>query len=79
MDWVLGKFADATLGAMDERDLVAFERLINEPDPELHQWFVSPSTCVNSEFLGLVVRLREFHKLEQGQQPGQQLEKTSSV
>lgn len=38
MDLVMGPFADAALSGMDERDLAAFEALLEVADGELYRW-----------------------------------------
>ncbi len=63
MDWLLGKYADAELATMDEPALVQFERFLSIADPELHRWIVSPEQCVDSEFAGLLGKIRSFHAL----------------
>lgn len=62
MDWLLGRYADARLGAMDPDELLEFERFISISDPELHEWIVTPEMCANSEFADLLERIRTFHK-----------------
>ena len=54
VDLVLGRFADATVDAMEEADLLAFEALLNEPDPSILAWVTgeeaAPPDC-NTPFL----------------------------
>ncbi|MEO0496611.1 MAG: succinate dehydrogenase assembly factor 2 [Pseudomonadota bacterium] len=38
MDLVLGSFADANIGELSEEELVAYETLLEVPDPELFKW-----------------------------------------
>jgi len=65
MDWLLGKYADATLAGMDDTHLLEFERFISISDPDLQKWLISPELCANTEFSGLIRRIREFHRLGQ--------------
>lgn len=63
MDWLLGKYADAHLGAMDEGELRRFEEFIAIADPELHRWILSPDLCATTEFAPLLGKIRAFHAL----------------
>jgi antitoxin CptB len=65
MDWFLGRYADAKLAYMGPDELLQFERFIAISDPELHRWIVSPQLCANSEFSGLVMEIRDFHKFNE--------------
>lgn len=65
MDWLLGKYADAQLGTMDEADFDLFEQLILLPDPDLHAWILDPAALEQSAFAPLIAGLRAFHKLDQ--------------
>lgn len=38
MDLILGRFADAHIADLNDRDLAAFEALMEVPDPELFDW-----------------------------------------
>ena len=38
MDLILGQFADETLHQLDADALQAFERLLNNSDPDLYNW-----------------------------------------
>ncbi len=44
MDIILGRYAEARLGAMAGEELSAFERFLALPDPLLTQWFSSGAT-----------------------------------
>ena len=65
MDWLLGRYADATLEGMADADLDLFERLIQLPDPDLQAWILDPRAMQHSEFAPLIGALRTFHKLDQ--------------
>lgn len=39
MDLILGGFADAAVGSLEEDQLQEFERLLETPDAELLNWF----------------------------------------
>lgn len=64
MDWLLGRFADARLGSMDETALSEFERLLALPDPDLEHWIMQPAAVIEGEHARLVKELRAFHKVE---------------
>ena len=38
MDLIMGKFADAHIGSLDEGDLDRFEALLEEPDDTVYGW-----------------------------------------
>lgn len=63
MDWLLGRFADATLAGMSGEDLVQFEKLMEIGDPELNAWILSPELCPEQRFAGLLYQIRQFHNL----------------
>ncbi len=64
MDWLLGKFAEARLPAMDADALSRFERFLVLPDPDLNAWLLDPSRIDGLEFAELVADVRAFHGLE---------------
>lgn len=65
MDWLLGKFADARLAAMNGHELELFEKLLQLPDPDLQTWILEPQAMAGTEFAALIAALRTFHKLDQ--------------
>lgn len=64
MDWLLGRFADAHVQSMAPEGLAEFERLLEMPDPLLHDMIVFPDIAPAGEFAELVRCLRAFHGLE---------------
>jgi len=66
MDWLLGKYAEARLEAMDDGELNEFERFMALPDPELQGWIMTGGLAPTSELHGLVERIRAFHGLAAG-------------
>ena len=64
MDWLLGRFANARVADMATDALAEFERLLQLPDPELHDMIVYPEIAPAGEFAGLVAQLRAFHGLQ---------------
>ena len=63
MDWLLGKYAEAKLPAMDENQLTQFEKFISLPDPDLNAWLLNPTRIAGLEFAPLVADIRAFHDL----------------
>jgi len=64
MDWLIGRFAQARLADMPLETLIAFERLLLVPDPDLHDMVLLPEIAPAGEFAELVGQLRSFHGLE---------------
>ncbi len=65
MDWLLGRYADATLSEMVDPALAVFENLLQLPDPDLHAWILDPALIDQHEFAELIATMRTFHKLDQ--------------
>ncbi len=63
MDWLLGKYAEARLPAMDAAALSHFEMFLVLPDPELNAWLLDPEKISGLEFAELVADVRAFHGL----------------
>ncbi|HVG50446.1 MAG TPA: succinate dehydrogenase assembly factor 2 [Xanthobacteraceae bacterium] len=61
MDLIMGRFADAAIGAMSEAELDAFERLSDVPDPELYNWIANNAAVPPPYDTALLARLRAFH------------------
>jgi antitoxin CptB len=64
LDWLLGKYADATVPAMLAAELEAFERLLAMPDPDLHAWIALGVDVGQSEFGPMIGTIRQFHGLD---------------
>jgi antitoxin CptB len=64
MDWLIGRFADARVADMQPPMLTEFERLLQMPDPELHDMILYPEIAPAGEFMALIAQLRIFHGLE---------------
>lgn len=64
MDIMLGRFAAAQLPLMVDPALARFERLLTEPDPDLHAWMLEPALATDADFRDLIEHLRRFHRLE---------------
>jgi len=63
MDWVLGRYSDAALGAMSGEALGLFERLLALPDPDLQDMILPPQRAPPAEFAELIAAVRTFHGL----------------
>lgn len=64
LDWLLGRYAEAEIAAMDEPDLVAFEEFLALPDPDIHHWLMAPDAVRPQGPAGeFVTRLKRFHDL----------------
>jgi antitoxin CptB len=64
MDWILGRFADATVGAFSSDRLGMFERMLSLPDPDLQDMILHPELRPAGEFAELVAQVRVFHGLD---------------
>ncbi len=64
MDWLLGKYAEATLPTMGDAALTAFEELLALQDPDLNIWILNPARITAPEFAPLVAAIRTFHAID---------------
>jgi len=62
MDFLLGKFAEASVPQMDGAELVAFEELLAVPDPELAGALIDEVGEFSDEMEALLERIRQFHR-----------------
>jgi antitoxin CptB len=61
VDLLLGRFADASVPAMDEEGLAAFESLLDLPDPEILSWITGESEVPAEHDTRFVRQLLAFH------------------
>jgi antitoxin CptB len=61
LDLILGRFADAFMSRLDERDLADYERLLEVPDPELYAWVTGTAVPPNDYDTAVLQRLRAFY------------------
>jgi antitoxin CptB len=61
MDLLLGRFADAHIGALSDRDLADFEALMEAPDGDLFAWVTGRAPVAASHATPLFAAIVEFH------------------
>lgn len=61
VDLILGRFADAHIGELSEAELDDYERLIENPDPDLLNWVTGASAMPAVYDTAMFRRLRDFH------------------
>jgi antitoxin CptB len=64
MDWLMGRFAESRVPGMPPEILAEFERLLQMPDPELHDMILYPEIAPAGDFAALIAQLRSFHGLQ---------------
>lgn len=62
VDLLLGRFADARVGAMSEANLAAFEALLDLPDPEILSWLTGEAEVPPERDSVFVRELIAFHR-----------------
>ena len=65
MDYLLGRYATASLDSMNAAELTVFERLIDTADPEIEMALLDRLSLGVRELDELIDRLRHFHGLDQ--------------
>ena len=63
MDLIMGRFADAQIGALTDTEIGELERLADVPDPELYAWLTGSRPVPDDYDLAVFRRLRDFHAL----------------
>ena len=61
MDLILGRFADACIASLSERELDDYERLIQIPDADLYAWIAGQVEIPAEHDCELLRRLCAFH------------------
>jgi antitoxin CptB len=64
MDWLLGRYAEAKLPAMDDTALAEFEQFLALQDPDLNIWILNPARITAPEYAPLVEAIRAFHAID---------------
>ncbi|MCQ8782630.1 FAD assembly factor SdhE [Mangrovibrevibacter kandeliae] len=67
MDLVLGRFADAEIGALSDADLTIYEQLMEVPDPDLLKWVTGEAATPANYATPVFERIRRFYGVEAGQ------------
>ena len=60
MDLVMGRFADREIAGLDEAELDAFERLMDEPDPSVYAWVTGQAEPPGDHDAALIARLGTY-------------------
>ena len=63
MDFLLGRFAEREVEAMDDGEIAAFERLIDVPDPTIGAAVREGQSLGDRDLDELIARVRRFHGL----------------
>ena len=65
LDVLLGRFSACALDRLDNRALDALERLLGQPDQDVHAWLVSaPGSPAPPEMEGIVALVRSHALVE---------------
>jgi antitoxin CptB len=62
MDLIVGRFADAHIGSLDEPSLDDFERLIEAPNASLYAWVVGAEAVPQHYDTAVLRQLIAFHE-----------------
>ncbi len=62
MDLIVGRFADAHIGALNESSLDDFERLIEVPNGELYAWVAGDAAAPSAYDTVVLRQLIAFHR-----------------
>lgn len=63
MDILLGRYAEARLPTLGGEELARFERLLEQPDPELQHAIMTGTPHPDADTNRLVTDIRAFHQL----------------
>ncbi|WP_213775978.1 succinate dehydrogenase assembly factor 2 [Bradyrhizobium sp. dw_78] len=66
MDLILGRFADAEIADLDDRELAELERLIDVPDPDLYAALTGARPVAPEHAGALFERIKSFRILDHG-------------
>ena len=66
MDLIVGRFADAMVGALSEMEVDQFERLIEAPDADIYAWISGERNVTPEHDTELFRRLCDFNRNHPG-------------
>jgi antitoxin CptB len=61
-DLIVGRFADAVIGSLDEASLDDFERLIEVPNADLYAWVSGAADIPENYDTAVLQKLKAFHR-----------------
>lgn len=64
LDFLLGRFARASVDEMNSDEISTLERLMLEPEPLIERMILSPEQVESGDFLHMIERVRRFHGLD---------------
>jgi len=64
MDLIMGRFADAMIGGLSEAELDAFERLAEQPEPDVYAWITGDRPVPPEQDTAVFQKLRTFARNE---------------
>jgi antitoxin CptB len=67
MDLVLGRFADARIGALSDEDLTDYELLMEAPDRDLFAWMTGAEETPGNYDTPVFRKVRDFHERRFGE------------
>jgi len=65
MDLIVGRFADAAIGTLDDAALDDFERLIEVPNADLYAWVVGAQNIPQKYDTAVLRQLIMFHRRDE--------------
>lgn len=63
MDWLLGKYIKASVGAMDGTMLDKIEDFMELPDPQIENWLMGRDFEYPPEYADVIKTIRVFHEI----------------
>lgn len=60
IDILLNRFLNKHLNELNSKQLVAFEKLLSYPDPDIYQWLIGQSVPGDEEIIDIVTYI-QFH------------------
>lgn len=63
MDWLLGGYVTALVDGMDAEELSLIDEMMSHADPLIENWIMGRVAVSETQFEGLILKIRSFHKL----------------